>query len=235
MKSNKKLSIVIPVYNEVTSVLEVLSEIENLDIKKEIIIVDDGSTDGTRNLLKKYSRVNKNANVILMKENQGKGSALREGFRYATGDYTVIQDADLEYDPNDLVRMLDFAIKHSAEVVYGNRFAKKRFYSGMDWKNFLGNNVILPIVASVLYGQIINDEATCYKMFKTDVLKSIKLNCTKFEFCPEITAKVRKRKYKIYEVPISYNPRTTNAGKKLNAIKDGLEAIWTLLKYRFID
>lgn len=230
-----KLSIVIPVYNEVSSVLEVLKSIEDLPIDKEIIIVDDGSTDGTRDILKKYGEENSLTTVILMEKNGGKGTALREGFKYVKGDYTVVQDADFEYDPKDLVKMFNYAIENDADVVYGNRFAKKRFYEGMDWKNFLGNNVVLPIVASVLYGQYIPDEATCYKMFKTDILKSVPLECKRFEFCPEVTAKVRKRGYKIHHIPIQYFPRTTNAGKKLKALEDGIEAIWTLLKYRFYE
>ncbi|PJA40717.1 glycosyl transferase [candidate division WWE3 bacterium CG_4_9_14_3_um_filter_34_6] len=231
----KVLSIVIPAYNEVTSVLEVLQDIAKLPIDKEIIVVDDGSTDGTREILKDYKKNNPNSKIIMMKENGGKGTALREGFKHVTGEYTVVQDADFEYDPKDLVTMFDFALKNNADVVYGNRFSKKRLYSGMDWKNFLGNNIVLPAVASLLYGQYIPDEATCYKMFRTKVLKSIPLTCKRFEFCPEVTAKVKKRGYKIYNIPISYNPRTTNAGKKLNAIKDGYEAISTLLKYRFVD
>jgi dolichol-phosphate mannosyltransferase len=230
-----KLSIVIPVYNEVSSVLEVLNSIEKLNIDKEIIVVDDGSTDGTRDILKKYESQSKLAKVILMEKNGGKGTALREGFKYVTGDYTVVQDADFEYDPNDLIRMFDYALTNNADVVYGNRFAEKRFYKGMDWKNFLGNNVVLPITASVLYLEYIPDEATCYKMFKTEILKNIKLECKRFEFCPEVTAKVRKKGYKIHHIPISYYPRTTNAGKKLKALQDGAEAIWTLIKYRFHD
>ncbi len=228
-----KLSIVIPVYNEVSSVLEVLKTIEKLDIDKEIIIVDDGSTDGTREVLKKYDDVGNSSKVILMEKNGGKGTALREGFKHVTGDYTVVQDADFEYDPQDLVKMLNYALENDADVVYGNRFATKRFYEGMDWKNFLGNNVILPLVASLLYGEYIPDEATCYKMFKTEILKNIKLECKRFEFCPEVTAKARKKGYKIHHIPISYFPRTTNAGKKLKALQDGAEAIWTLVKYRF--
>ena len=233
MKNVKKLSIVIPAYNESKSIKKVIDQLLDLKIEKEIIVVNDGSTDGTKEILEKLP---KNRKIrIIHKPNEGKGSALREGFKYANGDYTVVQDADFEYDPLDLVKMFQFAVKENIDVVYGNRFSSKRFYSGMDWKNFLGNNIILPLVASLLYGQIINDEATCYKMFKTSVLKSIKLNCMRFEFCPEVTAKIKKKGYKIYEVPIHYKPRTTNAGKKLNAIKDGLEAIYTLFKYRFMD
>src|SRR3990167_852673 len=181
---SKKLSIVIPVYNEATSILKVLDSLKELPIKTEII---------------------------------------------------VVQDADFEYDPNDLITMFEFALDNDVDVVYGNRFSSKRFYKGMDWKNFLGNNIVLPLVASLLYGQYIPDEATCYKMFRTSVLKSIPLVCKRFEFCPEVTAKVRKKGYRIYNIPIKYMPRTTNAGKKLNALKDGIEAISTLLRFRFFD
>jgi|688.fasta_scaffold02523_9 dolichol-phosphate mannosyltransferase len=232
----KELSIVVPVYNEFNSVLEVLNVLLKLPISKEIIVVDDGSTDGTRELLREFSEKYYNdLKIFFMEKNGGKGMALREGFKHVTGEYTVVQDADFEYDPQDLLIMLQLAKKNDLDVVYGNRFAKKRYYEGMDWKNFLGNNIVLPLIASVLYGQYIPDEATCYKMFKTSVLKSIKLECKRFEFCPEITAKVRKRGYKIYSIPISYYPRTTNAGKKLKALKDGYEAIVTLLKYRFAE
>jgi len=232
---SKKLSIVIPVYNEATSILKVLDSLKELPIKTEIIVVDDGSTDGTRTLLDTYSKSNKGIKVILMEQNGGKGTALKEGFTHVTGDYTVVQDADFEYDPNDLITMFEFALDNDVDVVYGNRFSSKRFYKGMDWKNFLGNNIVLPLVASLLYGQYIPDEATCYKMFRTSVLKSIPLVCKRFEFCPEVTAKVRKKGYRIYNIPIKYMPRTTNAGKKLNALKDGVEAISTLLRFRFFD
>ena len=232
---SKKLSIVIPVYNEAGSVLKVLDSLKTLPIETEIIVVDDGSTDGTRTLLDTYSKSNKKIKVILMEQNGGKGTALREGFKHVTGDYTVVQDADFEYDPNDLITMFEFALDNNVDVVYGNRFSSKRFYTGMDWKNFLGNNVVLPLAASLLYGQYIPDEATCYKMFRTSVLKSIPLVCKRFEFCPEVTAKVRKKGYRIYNIPIKYMPRTTNAGKKLNALKDGIEAISTLLRFRFFD
>jgi dolichol-phosphate mannosyltransferase len=233
---NKDLSIVVPVYNEVNSVIEVLNALLLLPLKKEVVVVDDGSTDGTRDLLSKFAEEQKaDVKVILMDRNGGKGTALREGFKHVEGEYTVVQDADFEYDPNDLVRMYKLAKEKDLDVIYGNRFENKRFYEGMDWKNFLGNNIILPALASILYMQYIPDEATCYKMFKTSIIKSIPLECKRFEFCPEVTAKVRKRGYKIANIGISYFPRTTNAGKKLRALKDGWEAISTLLKYRFFE
>lgn len=234
MQKNPKLSIVIPVYNEEDTIEKVIKEVDQLKIDKEIIAVNDGSRDKSAEILDKIARRCKRLKVV-HKKNGGKGSALKEGFLHVTGDYTVVQDADLEYNPEDLVTMFNYALKNDVDVVYGNRFSKRRFIEGMDWKNFLGNNLILPILASILYGQIIHDEATCYKMFRTSLLKSIKLNCTRFEFCPEVTAKVRKRGFTIHEIPINYYPRSLKGGKKLHALKDGLEAVWTLLKYRFTD
>ena len=209
----------------------------SLPYVKEVIAVDDGSKDGTRQLLLDKYNNHPKVKVVLMKENGGKGAALREGFKHITAEYVVIQDADLEYDPNDLGKMLKVAIEKNADVVYGNRFEGEGMFENwekMNWKNAVGNKIVLPTLVNILYGQNIHDEATCYKMFKTSVLKSIKLVCTRFEFCPEVTAKVSKKGYKIVEVPISYFPRSVKGGKKLNALKDGLEAIWTLIKYRFI-
>jgi len=231
----KGLSIVIPAFNEGPSVLEVIKQCTHLPIPTEVIVVNDGSSDGTREILDSARRKYNNLVIVHREKNGGKGRALRDGFKKATMEYTVVQDADLEYYPSDLVKMYKLAKDKDLDVIYGNRFAKQRWFKGMDWKNFLGNNIILPIMASILYGQVINDESTCYKMFKTDLLKSIPLKCERFEFCPEITAKVRKRGYKIHEVPIDYKPRTMGGGKKLKALKDGSEAVWTLLKYRFVD
>jgi len=233
---NNKLSVVIPVYNEINTIEQVLAKVASLPYVKEIIAVDDGSKDGTQQLLTNKYNNDLKVKFVLMKENGGKGVALREGFKHITAEYVVVQDADLEYDPNDLGKMLQVAIEKNADVVYGNRFEGEKMFENwkkMDWKNALGNKVVLPTLVNILYGQHIHDEATCYKMFKTSVLKSINLVCTRFEFCPEVTAKVSKKGYKIIEVPISYFPRSVKGGKKLNALKDGLEAIWTLVKYRF--
>lgn len=229
------LSIIVPVYNEIDTIEEVLKKVQKVPLKKEIIVVDDGSTDGTKEKLKdqKPKTKDRNLKVIYKKRNEGKGTAIREGIKHVTGDYTVIQDADLEYDPNDFVKMLNAAQNNDADIVYGSRFTKIKKYKGMAWKNFIAN-MLFAMMTNILYKAKITDEATCYKMFKTDVLKSVDLKCRRFEFCPEVTAKLSKKGYKICEVPISYFPRDVAAGKKIK-FKDGLETIWTLLKYRFFD
>lgn len=230
-----KLSIIIPVYNEKNTILEILKKIEtnnltDLGFEKEIIIVDDGSTDGTLEILK---GLEKNYKIIYHPKNQGKGAAIRTGLKYATGDYTIIQDADLEYDPKDYKKLLECAIKNNAQVVYGSRnLNPKNKYSSLLY--YLGG-VFLTFLTNILYNAKITDEATGYKLFKTEFLKSIPLDSKGFEFCPEITAKIAKRKIKIYEVPISYYPRSIKAGKKIKWWKDGLKAAWALIKYRFLN
>ncbi|MCF7900677.1 glycosyltransferase family 2 protein [Candidatus Woesearchaeota archaeon] len=228
-----KLSIIIPVFNEVKTIAEVLKVIEKANIgknKKEIILVDDYSTDGTREYLSKL----KKHKVFFHKKNRGKGFAVRTGIKEATGDIIIIQDADLEYNPNEYFSLIKPIIDEKAKVVYGSRRMNKKNkqYSGLSF--FIGG-VGLTIIANLLYPKLnITDEPTCYKVFKTDVIKKIPLKCERFEFCPEVTAKVAKKKIKIYEVPISYYPRDAKEGKKIKW-QDGLEAVWTLLKYRFVN
>lgn len=229
-----KLTILIPVYNEKETILKILEKIENVDLKKigfekEIIIVDDGSTDGTEKILKNLEKKYK---VIYHQKNQGKGSAIKTGLKYASGDYVIIQDADLEYDPQDYIKLLECAIKNRAQVVYGsrtlnpqNKYSSFLFYVG---------GRILSFITNLLYGTKITDEATGYKLFKTELIKSLPLFSKGFDFCPEITAKIAKRKIKIYEVPINYYPRTKKEGKKIR-IKDGIKAIWVLIKHKFKD
>lgn len=227
-----KLSIIIPVFNEKATIEQVLAKVENTDlgVAKEIIIVDDYSSDGTREILEKYE---KKFIVLYHKKNCGKGRAIRTGLERASGDWVVIQDADLEYDPADLKLLIDKARESGVSVVYGSRRMNhsifKLRYSGY---LFALGGILVTFVTNLLYGTKISDEPTCYKMFRRDLLPEFDLQCERFEFCPEITAKIAKKGLKIYEVPISYHPRHKNEGKKIG-FKDGIEAILTLLKWRF--
>ena len=238
----KKLSIIIPVYNEEETVSELIKRVKkaNLDIKKELIVIDDGSKDNTLRILKKI----KGIKLIKHEKNKGKGAAIRTGIKHSTGDIIVIQDADLEYDPEEYNKLIKPILKGETKVVYGSRFLsafqKKRnvdFLRGVKEGQYLLGYIagrFLTTITNVLYRTKITDEATCYKVFDANVLKKIPLKCNRFEFCPEVTAKVAKRNYKIKEIPISYKPRKFEDGKKINW-KDGIHAVWTLLKYRFID
>lgn len=228
-----KLSIVIPVFNENNTIAEILKRIEaaDLGVEKEIIIVDDFSTDGTRDFLRSLENRHK---IIYQPKNLGKGAALRAGFKQAAGDWLVVQDADLEYNPNDFKAMLKPIIEAGALVIYGSRrLGNSYFRRRHSGYIYAFGGIFITWFTNLLYGTKITDEPTCYKMFKTDLLKSINLECERFEFCPEITAKIARRGIKIHEVPISYQPRYKSEGKKIDW-RDGLEALWTLLKYRFI-
>lgn len=227
-----KLSVIIPVYNEKKTLPKLLKKIEGVkSINKEIIIVDDGSEDSTRDFLKKVKDKYK---VIFHEKNKGKGTAIRTGLKHATGDIVIIQDADLEYDPNDYNKLIKPIIEGKANVVYGSRRLQKQKEEYANIGFYIGG-ITINLIANILYPNLhITDEATCYKVFKADVIKNLNLKCKRFEFCPEVTAKLAKRKIKIMEIPISYHPRSVEEGKKINW-KDGIEAIWTLLKYKFID
>lgn len=228
-----KLSIIVPVFNEKNTIAEILKRIEAVDLSaaKEIIIIDDGSTDGTREILKTLENKYK---IIYQPKNSGKGSALRAGFREATGDWLVVQDADLEYNPNDFKIMLEKIMEPGVEVVYGSRRLEHSYFKTRhSGYVYAVGGIFITWFTNLLYNTKITDEPTCYKMFKTDFFKSINLTCRRFEFCPEVTAKIARRGVKIFEVPISYRPRHKSEGKKINW-RDGLEALWTLLKYRFI-
>lgn len=227
-----KLSIIIPVYNEKSHIEEVISQVKNAPIKieKEIIIVDDGSFDKTTQILKKYLS-DKEIKLIFLKKNMGKGNAIRVGLAELKGDIVLIQDADMEYSVNDYPSLLEPIIKGQSEVVYGSRF--KGTIKNMRWTNWLANKILV-FTANLMYGLNLTDEATAYKAFKSEIIQKIPLNCQRFEFCPEITAKLAKRGYQIYEVPISYSGRGHKAGKKIK-LKDAFEAFWTLVKYRFKD
>ena len=225
-----KLSIIIPAYNEERTIGTIINKVKNVDlkgIKKEIIVVDDGSKDKTAEILKNI----KGIRVITHKKNRGKGYAIRTGIKFATGDIIIIQDADLEYDPNDYYSLIKPIIDGKTKVVYGSRRLLKENVQHAGFSFYLGG-LTLTWLANFLYNIKITDEPTCYKVFKSDVLKSIELTCKRFEFCPEVTAKIAKKGIKIYEVPIHYYPRSTKEGKKIKA-KDWFEAVWTLLKFRF--
>jgi dolichol-phosphate mannosyltransferase len=231
-KRKLKVSIIIPVYNELGSLPVVLRRVLEAPLpercEKEIIIVDDGSTDGTSELVEQY----RGHPLVLVHHsvvNFGKGAAIRVGLAKATGDIILIQDGDLEYDPQDYSKILEPLVSGKATVVYGSRFLGRP--RGMKWANWLANK-ILTLVANLLFNARITDEATGYKAFRVEVLRSLRLRCLRFEFCPEVTAKIRRLGYTIHEVPVSYNARGILHGKKIRW-QDGFEALWTLIKYRF--
>lgn len=220
-----KLSIIIPAYNEIDTIKEVLKRVRAVDIEKEIIAADDCSTDGTREFLRSQS------DVILVENprNLGKGASIRAALERITGDIVLIQDADLEYDPQDYHKLIQPIVDNQADIVYGARFTRGK--PKMRWINYIANKVFA-LIASILYGTKVTDEATCYKAFRAEVLKGIELRCNRFEFCPEVTARFLKRGYRYLEVPIWYEARTFAQGKKITW-RDGVECIWTLVKYRF--
>ncbi|MEW6679744.1 MAG: glycosyltransferase family 2 protein [bacterium] len=224
-----KLSVIMPVYNEKDTIEKIIKKIEGVNLSKEIIIIDDYSSDGTREIIERIE--NKNVIKIFQGENKGKGSAIRAGLERASGDIIIIQDGDLEYSPEDYYKLVKPIMEGKASVVYGSRVLGKGKFSYLRYA--LGGK-FLSFLTNILYGSHITDEPTCYKVFKAEVIKSINLKCKRFEFCPEVTAKVLKKGYKILELPISYYPRKIEEGKKIN-YKDGLKAIWTLIKYRFFD
>ena len=228
----KKLSIIVPAYNEKNTIETILRRLEEVEIgaEKEIIVIDDGSKDGTREMLLKYETKHK---IFYHEKNQGKGAAVRTGLKSASGDYIVIQDADLEYSPSDFKRMLEYAELNNADVVYGSRRLGKGKSPTAGWQYYLGG-VFLTFLTNLLYGANITDEATCYKMISRDVLSKINLCSVGFEFCPELTAKIARQGIKIYEIPISYSPRSKKEGKKIK-FKDAIIAVKTLLKYKIMS
>jgi dolichol-phosphate mannosyltransferase len=220
------VSVIVPVYNEAAHVEELLRAIHASPVKKEIIIVDDGSTDGTREKLQAMPLAD-DVTVVFHELNCGKGAAIRTALEYARGEFVLIQDSDLEYDPQDYSALLQPLERREANVVYGVR--PDRPERGLRF--FLGAK-LLTHLANLLYGAGIHDEATCYKVFRRSLIAQVRLECHRFEFCPEVTAKLCRMGEKIAEVPVSYVPRSAGEGKKIRH-SDGWLAIWTLLRYRF--
>ena len=245
-----KLSVIMPVYNEVGTLEEIICRVRAVDLtvnknggndllngpitlQREIVIIDDGSTDGTREILDRWrSKGTDDLKIIYHAHNGGKGAALRTGFDHATGDVFVIQDADLEYDPRDYIRLLEPIVEGRTAVVYGSRFLGGP-RSAMSLAHTVGNKGVTWLT-NLLYGTILSDMETCYKCFRRDVIAGVPLHSRRFEIEPELTAKILKRGSSIFEVPISYNGREFHEGKKLTW-RDGFSAIVTLLKYRFTD
>jgi glycosyltransferase involved in cell wall biosynthesis len=232
----KKLSILMPVYNEKPTIISILEQVvaaDTLGLEKEIIVVDDASQDGTRGILSDLDGAKYNAKVLFHEKNMGKGAALRTAQAAITGDIVIIQDADLEYDPREYVNILMPIIQGRADVVYGSRLSGGKITRAFKFRHLLGNKV-LSLLTNILFDSTITDMETCYKAFRADCFKAIKIRSNRFDFEPEITAKVLKQHLRVYELPISYYGRDYSEGKKITW-RDGVIAIWTLLKFRFVD
>jgi glycosyltransferase involved in cell wall biosynthesis len=225
-----KLSVIVPVFNERNTVAEIVRRMRSVElpVEREIVIVDDGSDDGTRDVLTQLA--DSTVRVVKHAANRGKGAAIRTGLESASGDVVIVQDADLEYDPEDWPKLLAPILKGRARVVYGSRFTGER--RNMLFLHWVGNR-FLSLVTNILYNSTLSDMETCYKLFERNVLDGIQLRADRFEFEPEFTAKVLRRGIRIYEVPISYAGREPYEGKKITW-RDGVTALWTLVKYRFV-
>ena len=223
-----KLSVLIPVYNEARTIGEVIRQVVAVPVAKEILIVDDGSTDGTREVLRQLA--DSTVHVVHHERNLGKGAAIRTGLEQVTGDLVLIQDGDLEYDPEDWPKLLTPVLRGKAEVVYGSRFTGER--RNMLFFHWVANR-FLSLVTNILYNSTLSDMETCYKLFDRELLAGIRWQARGFEFEPEVTAKVLRRGIRIYEVPISYAGREFNEGRKFTW-RDEFVALWTLVKYRFV-
>jgi glycosyltransferase involved in cell wall biosynthesis len=227
-----KISVIIPVYNEEDTIKEIVSRVQKVDLDKEIIIVDDHSTDSTPRLLKNINQSYENVQVLSHDRNRGKGAALRTGFASARGEILIIQDADLEYDPQEYEKLLGPILDGRADVVYGSRFLGGPHRVLFFW-HYIGNK-FLTLLADAFSNLNLTDMETCYKVFRKDVLDEITLKSNRFGFEPEFTMKVAKKGFRVYEVPISYSGRTYEEGKKINW-RDGISAIWVILRFRFFD
>jgi glycosyltransferase involved in cell wall biosynthesis len=225
-----KLSVIVPVFNERNTVGEIVRRMRSVElpVEREIVVVDDGSDDGTRDVLTQLA--DSTVRIVKHGVNRGKGAAIRTGLENSTGDLVLVQDADLEYDPEDWPKLLAPILKGRARVVYGSRFTGER--RNMLFLHWVGNR-FLSLVTNVLYNSTLSDMETCYKLFQRTVLDGVHLRADRFDFEPEFTAKVLRRGIRIYEVPISYAGRELHEGKKITW-RDGISALWTLVKYRFV-
>jgi len=224
-----ELTVIVPAYNEEASIEALLRRLATVDfgVPHEVVVVDDGSTDATA--AKVTALADPKVRLLRHPENRGKGAAIRTGLSTARGDWVIVQDADLEYDPADIPRLLKPALKGEAEVVFGSRILNAS--NAFSYQRYYWGGRLVSLWTSLLYGQKITDEPTCYKLFRTEFLRSLRLECEGFEFCPEATAKTLRRGKKILELPITYNPRTIAEGKKIRWT-DGVIALWWLLKLR---
>ena len=228
-----KLSIIIPAYNEINTIQDLINKVNDIRIEKQLIVVDDNSNDGTQKVI--LSNKYKIDKIIFHENNKGKGAAIKSAQKFVNGKYVIIQDADLEYDPIDYYNLVEKIEKENCKVVYGSRVLKNPNYKKA--QNFSHNlriigNIFLTKLSNFINNQNLTDAHTCYKLFESNLFKSIKLEQNDFAFCPEITTKISLLNIEIYEIPINYNGRTYNEGKKIVA-NDGLKAIWALLKYRY--
>ena len=230
------LTIIVPVFNEKKFVNKLINKLIKLkNIKKQIIVVDDASTDGTTEILKNKLDNRSIDKILFHRKNLGKGAAIKTAQKYIKGDFVAIQDADLEYDPNDLIKIYDLQKKNQIDIIYGSRvLGKNKFQNTKNFTHFIRiwGNIFLTKISNLINNQNLTDAHTCYKVFKSKIFKKITLKEKGFAFCPEVTTKISNMNYKIYEIPISYNGRSYKDGKKINSL-DGLIALIALVKYKF--